>query len=75
MVVFIVNNNTIHKLYNDNRLISILGNNTQMVTCIYGIIINGVRATDFDIKKKEKMIHYIKKSNNNIKKLQKMDIK
>lgn len=74
MVVLTANNDATHKLCNDNKSTFILGNHARMVTCIYGIIINRVRATDFYIEKKEKMIYYIKKSNNNIEKLQKIDI-
>lgn len=46
-----------------------------MVICTYGIIINEVRVCDFDIREKEKMIQHIKKSNKDIERLQKMDIK
>lgn len=46
-----------------------------MVTRTYGIMINRVRVTEFDMGAKEKMIHHIKKNNKDIERLQGMDIK
>ena len=46
-----------------------------MVTRIYGIMINGVQISDFDIGEKEKIIQHIKKSNKDIERLQGIDIK
>lgn len=53
----------------------VLGSDAQIVTRTNGIMINGVRISDFDIEEKEKMIQYIKKSNKDIERLQKIDIK
>lgn len=75
IAVLTINNDATDKLRSDNRWTSVLGNDARMVTRTYGIMINGVRITDFDIGEKEKMIHHIKESNKDIKRLQGMDIK
>lgn len=75
IAVLTVNNDTTDKLRSDNRWTSVLENDARMVTRTYGIMINGVRVTDFDMRKKEKMIHHIKESNKDIERLQRMDIK
>ncbi len=75
IAVLTVNKDATDKLCSDNRWISVMRNNARMVTRTYGIMINGVRVTDFDMGEKEKMIHHIKESNKDIKRLQGMDIK
>lgn len=47
----------------------------RMVARIYGIMINGVRISEFDRGEKEKMIQHIKESIKDIGRLQGMDIR
>lgn len=75
IAVLTINNDATDKLRSDNRWASVLGNNARVVTRTYGIMINGVRVSDFDMGEKEKIIQHIKESNKDIERLQGMDIK
>ena len=75
IAVLTINNDATDKSRSNNRWASVLRNDVRVITCTYDIMINGVRVSDFDIGEKEKIIQYIKESNKDIKRLQRMDIK
>ena len=75
IAVLTTNNDETKKLRNDDRWTSVLGSDARMVTRTYGIMINEVRVSEFDMGEKEKMIQHIKESNKDIERLQGMDIK